>query len=114
MGLNLQLNQLPNKALCADVLVAHNTRDGNKTYNQTEQVVKHRNRLGNDPSDSPSAQGNSNPGSECERAVLVHVVGALATEDANINVLAGNVTEDNTGNNNLWRVRKNFDKLKKE
>lgn len=101
MGLNLQLNQLPNKALCADMLVTYNIKDGNQTYNQTEQVVEHRNRLGNDPSDGPSAQGNSNPGSECERAVLVHVVGAIAAEDTNINVLAGNVTKDNTGNNHL-------------
>jgi hypothetical protein len=88
----------------------HKEREG--TYDQTEQVVEHGNRLSDDPCNGPSAQGNTNPGSECERAVLVHVVGAIATEDAYINVLASNVTKYNTRNNDLLRVRIISKKLK--
>ena len=49
----LQLNQLPNSALCdhrlADALCLSNFR----TYNQTQEIVEHWNRLRDNPGDNP-------------------------------------------------------------
>jgi hypothetical protein len=72
-----------------------------KTHNQTQQVIEHRDRLGNNPRNSPGGKANCNPSTSGQQTPLVHVVGALATEDADVDILASNVTEDNTGDNDL-------------
>lgn len=76
-----------------------------KTYDKTQQVVENRDGLGNNPGNSPSAQGDANPGTKGQGAVLMHVVGAVATEDADIDVLASNMAKDNTSNDNLSDIR---------
>lgn len=72
------------------------------TYDKTEQLVEDRDRLSNDPGNNPDTERNANPASNGEEAVLVHV--NSATEDTDVNVLAGDMAEDNTSNNNLLGI----------
>lgn len=72
-----------------------------ETYDKTQQVVEHRDRLGNDPRNGPGGETNCDPGTSGQQTALVHVVGALASEDTDVNILASNVTEDDTGDNDL-------------
>lgn len=74
------------------------------SYNQTEQLIEDRDGLGNDPGNEPHTESESHPRSNGQEASLMHVVRALATEDANVDVLAGNVAEDDTRNDNLSHV----------
>lgn len=59
---NLQLNQLPNKALWEGIiLVKKRMKTRARTYDKTKQVIEHRNGLGDDPGNSPGAQSDSDP-----------------------------------------------------
>lgn len=69
------------------------------TYNQTQQVVENGNRLRDNPGNSPGAKANGNPSTSGQETSLVHVVGALATEDADVDVLASHVSKNDTSNN---------------
>lgn len=74
-----------------------------RTYNQTQQVVKHRNRLGDDPGNGPCGQTDRYPSTGGQQTPLVHMVRTLATEDSNVDILACHMAEDHTGNNDLGR-----------
>ncbi|GMG08838.1 unnamed protein product [Aspergillus oryzae var. brunneus] len=82
-----------------DELAIDSEYGSKNTYNQTQKVVEDGNGLGNDPCDHPQGERNANPGSNSKNALLVHVV--RATENANIDVFAGNVAVDNTSNDDL-------------
>lgn len=69
------------------------------TYNETEQVIEHGDRFRDNPWDDPDADTDGNPGSNGKEASAVHLVGT--TEKADVDVLARNVTQDNTGENDL-------------
>lgn len=70
-----------------------------KTYDQTEQIIEHRDGLCNDPGNNPDTEADGNPGSNGEEASAMHLVGS--TEDAHVNVFARNMTQDDTGKNSL-------------
>lgn len=69
------------------------------THNQAEQVVKNGNGLGNNPSDDPQHQGDSNPGSNRQETPIVHSVSA--TEEPHIDVFRCDVAINNTRNHDL-------------
>ena len=75
------------------------------TYNQTQQLVEHRNGLGDDPRNRPGTQADSDPCTRSQEGLLVHVVRTVAAEDSNVDILARNVAENNTGNNDLSKIR---------
>ena len=74
-----------------------------ETYNQTQQVVEHGDRLGNNPGNNPDAQADGHPSAGGQQCSLMHVVRTLATENSNVDILGCHVAEHNTGNNNLLR-----------
>lgn len=69
------------------------------TYNQAQEVAENRNGGRNDPCKNPQAQGDANPGAHSHPVALVHPV--CATEDTYVDILEGDVTVDNTCNDDL-------------
>jgi len=97
MSANLQLNQLPKRALCGSNGIR--SADQKKvpipqTHNQTQQVIKHGDRLRHDPGDDPNTNTNGDPGPDRQETSVMHLVGA--TEDAHVDVFAGNVAKYDT------------------
>lgn len=68
-----------------------------KTYDQTEQVAEDGNRLGDDPRDDPECRRQANPGADAAGIALVHDVGVA--EQTDVDVLDGNVAQNNTCDN---------------
>lgn len=71
------------------------------TYDETQQIVEHGDRLGNNPRNGPGSKTNCDPGTSSQKTTLVHVVRALATEDTDVDIFASNVAEDDTGDDDL-------------
>jgi hypothetical protein len=70
-----------------------------QTYNKTQQVIEHRNRLRHDPGNDPDTNANGDPGSDGEQTAVVHLVGTA--EDADVDVFACNVAKDDARKNSL-------------
>jgi hypothetical protein len=70
-----------------------------KRANQTQQVTKDRNSIGNDPGDNPASEGNGNPGANGYHITLVHAVGS--SEHADVDVLETDVAVDDAGTDDL-------------
>lgn len=70
-----------------------------KTYNQAQEIIEYRNRLCNDPGDDPNHQANSNPGTNGDEAVAVHLV--RSTENAHVDLFASNMSQHDTRKNGL-------------
>lgn len=64
------------------------------TYNETQQIVEAGDWLCNYPCNDPKKTCNSNPSSDPNKAVSMHVT--RTTEDPNIDIFASNVTDDDT------------------
>ena len=65
---------------------------GKQRRNQTQQVVKHRNRLGNDPRYRPQHKSNHHPRPDRQQTALVHPV--RTPEEPDVDVLACDVAVD--------------------
>lgn len=73
-------------------------------YNQTQQIIEYWDRLGDDPRNGPGSEANCDPGTSGQQTPLVHVVRTLAAEDSDVDILAGNMAEDDTGDDDLLAV----------
>lgn len=89
---------------------------GGVSYNQTQKVVEDRNGLRNDPGDDPNGQCDANPRSNSQSTPLVHVMRPIAAENADVDIFARNMAEDDSGDDNLvtisrvlWWIRKRVD-----
>lgn len=84
----------------SEILISiRNVSSMGETYDQTQEIIEPRNGLSNNPRDHPKEACNSNPRSNANKAVSMHV--ARTTENSNINIFASNVTDDNTSNIDL-------------
>jgi len=70
-----------------------------KTYNQTQKIVENGDGLGNNPGHNPNTKTDSDPGPNGEETPTVHLVGS--TENAHVDVLTGNMAQDDSGKNSL-------------
>lgn len=69
---------------------------------QTQQVAKDGNSVGDDPSDDPAGETDENPGAVRSQVAAVHAISA--TEQADVDILETNVAVDNTSANDLLFV----------
>lgn len=75
---------------------------GENTYDKTQQVVEDGNRFSDNPRDNPNTDTDSDPGSNGEEATAVHLV--RAAEHTHVDVLAGDVAQDDAGENDLYFI----------
>lgn len=100
-------NQLAKRAVWDQLVWWIGGLDGSRvTYDQTQEVAEDGNRGCDDPGENPHAEGNSDPGADGDPVALVHAV--CAAEDADVDVLDGDVAVDDTGDHNLGNVRFGF------
>ena len=91
-------NQLAKRALCEkniSWMACERTNSEVNTYNKTEQVAEDGNRLGDNPRNDPEYRRQTNPGTNAAEIALVHDIGVA--EQTDIDVLNGNVAQNNTG-----------------
>ena len=70
-----------------------------RTYDQTQQIVEHRDCLSNNPRKSPQHQPNNHPRSNRNKSALVHAVGS--PEQTDVDVFACHMTIDHASDHNL-------------
>lgn len=70
-----------------------------ETYDQTQQVVEHRNRLRNNPRQRPQHQPDHHPRPNRNKSALVHAVGS--PEQTDVDVFACHMTIDHASDHNL-------------
>lgn len=70
-----------------------------RTYDQTQEVVKHRNRRSDNPSNNPDAERDGNPGPNGDHIFLVHAI--CTREQTDVNRFTGDVALNDTGNDDL-------------
>lgn len=68
-------------------------------HHQAKKIAKHRNRLGDDPSDNPERQSDPDPGSHSRKIPLVYAIGA--SKDTGVDGFAGDVAADDAGDDDL-------------
>lgn len=73
---------------------------GKERTDQTQQVAKGGNPLGNDPGNDPADQANSHPGADGDEIALAHALGVLAP-DANVEVFETDMAVDHASTDNL-------------
>lgn len=70
-----------------------------RTYDETKEIVEPRNRFRDDPSKDPKQASNSNPSSDTDEALLVHMTRAAQKSD--VDILAINMTNNDSGDEDL-------------
>jgi hypothetical protein len=70
-----------------------------RRYNQTQEVIKHRDRRRNHPGDNPQSKGDAHPGSHSNEILLVDSIGA--PEDTDVDIFACDVAVDNAADDDL-------------
>lgn len=74
-----------------------------ETYDETQEIIEPGDGLRNDPRNHPKETCNSNPRSDANKTVSMHV--ARTAEDSNVYIFAINVPDDNTSNVDLYQNR---------
>ncbi|KAH0388989.1 putative amino acid transporter, partial [Aureobasidium melanogenum] len=74
----------------------HREPSAEKRAKETEKLTENGDGVCNDPSDDPKQDGESVPAAERAEALLVHDIGLAP--DANVNILSGHVSVNDTGN----------------
>jgi hypothetical protein len=74
------------------------TRQG-RTYDQTQQIVENRNRLGDNPRDNPDGKDECNPGPDRDQIALLHP--GRPAEEAHVDVFASDMAVDDATDHNL-------------
>lgn len=74
-----------------------------ESSNQTQQIAEDGNGFGDNPRDDPAGQANCHPGPNGDKTILMQA--CRSTEDAHVYILACDMTEDDTSDDNLLRSK---------